>query len=112
MDDRQMVNPRRFSAALAGGARAAHLPDPATCTCGTPSKALYYLSGVIGRGDERRGTETEELSEYKCAGHATRALVNAALKERTRTDPDGTAQFGPWKVLEFSKRKLSGSARL
>jgi hypothetical protein len=87
-------------------------PRQADCTCGTPSRARFYLSGVIGRGDERRGTETEELSQYCCAKHATRALVNAALRERTKADPDGTAQFGPWKVLEFSKRKLAGSARL
>jgi hypothetical protein len=81
------------------------IPAAKKCSCGVPSEADYYLDGVIGRGTAKTGTETEELSEFRCAAHApTRSQYSRMLREET-TD-ESTAFYGPWKVLEFKRRKL------
>ena len=92
------------------------------CACGDPQRADYYLNGVIGRGKVEQpgftggffeggshsstGTETEELSQFSCAEHATREIVNATLAERDKKDPEGFTHYGKWKILEFRKHQL------
>lgn len=82
------------------------MTDP--CACGNPQQADFYLEGVLGRGNSRTGTETEELSHYSCAPHANKAAVKAALKIRDQEDPAGLAALGRWTILEFRKRPLRG----
>src|SRR5580658_4263965 len=75
------------------------------CGCGDPQKAAVYLSGVIGRGTAKTGTQTEELSEFRCKRHnLNRAQYNRMLK---RDGQDEYTEFyGPWAVIEFRSRPL------
>jgi hypothetical protein len=94
-----------YSDEVLPGTDTSSIPAAKKCSCGVPSEADYYLSGVIGRGSVKTGTETEELSEFRCAAHAsTRAQYEKMLRE-VRVD-DHTAFYGPWTVLEFKRRKL------
>lgn len=96
------------------------------CSCGVPSEADVYIEGVIGRGTEKTGTETEELSEFRCKAHAqTRPQYSRMLRQShaalcadsmPEDELSPTAEwlaerqaakfYGPWQVLEWKRHKL------
>jgi hypothetical protein len=114
-----MIMPRHWSQKRAGTEREyessvigrpdaiALPPPPAPCSCGDPQHADVYLEGVIGRGNQDTGTETEELSEFRCREHVlSRAGCNAMLAAVT---DEGTSFYGPWRVIELRRRALRRS---
>lgn len=63
-----------------------------------------YLEGVIGRGNDRTGTQTEELSEFRCSRHAVgRRLYGTQLR---KVVDDDTSFYGRWQVLSFHSHKI------
>lgn len=80
------------------------MTDSTKCACGDPQQAAFYVNGVIGRGTVATGTQTEELSEFRCARHnLTRKQYSAMLR---KVVDEHTAFYGAWQVLEFRSRKL------